>query len=125
MVYQPLPRHVLIVDDDPAICAMLAEVLGEEGYAVATAHDGDAALDALQAGPHGQIVLLDLLMPKVDGRAVYRALVDDPALLDSHRLVIMSASANFRDGEFPRADAVLPKPFEIEPLLTLVGRLAA
>ncbi|MGH2516763.1 MAG: response regulator transcription factor, partial [Ktedonobacterales bacterium] len=58
---------VLIVDDDPAIRKMLVEMLSLEGYATETATNGREALDQLAAsGP--RVVLLDLLMPEVDGR---------------------------------------------------------
>ena len=60
---------ILIVDDDPYIRKMLAEVLGLEGYPYETATNGQEALEALdKSGP--RLILLDLLMPVLDGRGV-------------------------------------------------------
>src|SRR5437879_9579439 len=64
---------ILIVDDDPAIRKMLVEMLSLEGYPTETAAHGREALDILDKG-NSRIVLLDLLMPIVDGRGVIDAL---------------------------------------------------
>src|SRR5260221_4988675 len=84
---------VLIVDDDPAIRKMLVEVLSLEGYATETAVNGRDALDKLAtSGP--RIVLLDLLMPEVDGRGVVEGLDADPAEREGHRFILVSAWTN-------------------------------
>jgi signal transduction histidine kinase/DNA-binding response OmpR family regulator len=75
-----LPR-LLIVDDEPALRTSLAELLQEEGFAVETAEDGLAALERLGAGPP-DVLLLDLMMPRLDGFAVLEWLRahPDPAI---------------------------------------------
>src|SRR5687768_16388162 len=64
---------VLIADDEAAITAGLSAILGDEGYEVETANDGQKALDLLTAGTFG-VVLADLKMPKVDGIALLKTM---------------------------------------------------
>ena len=65
------PRRILLVDDDPSLLVVLAEQLHDDGYDVATARDGQEAMRRLEAG-WPDLVLLDLMMPKVDGLALAR-----------------------------------------------------
>jgi DNA-binding response OmpR family regulator len=65
------PRRILLVDDDASLLVVLAEQLHEDGYEVATARDGQEALRRLDAG-WPDLILLDLMMPKVDGLALAR-----------------------------------------------------
>jgi DNA-binding response OmpR family regulator len=65
------PRRILLVDDDPSLLVVLAEQLHDDGYEVATARDGQEALRRLEAG-WPDLILLDLMMPKVDGLALAR-----------------------------------------------------
>ncbi|MGD9603158.1 MAG: response regulator transcription factor [Gammaproteobacteria bacterium] len=68
-----MPTSVLIVDDDVALCALLRDYLQEEGFDARVAHDGTAALDLLRTAPP-DIVLLDVMMPGMNGFDVLRAL---------------------------------------------------
>jgi len=63
----PSRPDVLLVEDDAAIREALSEVLADEGFAVQTAVHGQAALDALAAGARPKVILLDLMMPVMDG----------------------------------------------------------
>jgi DNA-binding response OmpR family regulator len=65
------PRRILLVDDDPSLLVVLAEQLHDDGYDVATARDGQEAMRRLEAG-WPDLVLLDLMMPRVDGLALAR-----------------------------------------------------
>lgn len=65
------PRRILLVDDDPNLLVVLAEQLHEDGYDVATARDGQEALRRLDAG-WPDLILLDLMMPRIDGLALAR-----------------------------------------------------
>lgn len=67
----PRPRRILLVDDDANLLVILAEQLSEDGYEVATARDGQEALRRLETG-WPDLILLDLMMPKVDGLALAR-----------------------------------------------------
>jgi CheY-like chemotaxis protein len=114
--------RVLVVDDEMDIRQALAEVLTDEGYQVASAADGAEALEQLHAF-HPNLVLLDLMMPGMNGwefRAAQK--VDPDPDLASVPVVILSALG--RDGVID-ADGYIQKPFELDELLTAVRRHAA
>jgi len=68
---EPRPQRILLVDDDANLLVVLAEQLHDDGYEVSTARDGQEALRRLEAG-WPDLILLDLMMPRVDGLAVAR-----------------------------------------------------
>jgi CheY-like chemotaxis protein len=110
---------VLIVDDDPAIRKMLVEVLSLEGYPTETADNGRQALEMLaKSGP--RLVLLDLLMPEVDGRGVINQLSEDPQERKKHRIILVSAWANLEASRDLEADGTLAKPFNVNQLLNVI-----
>src|SRR5215212_5076739 len=65
----PMNASVLVVDDDPAIAQLLAEVLGDEGYDVRSAANGQQALDEIELDPV-DVVISDVMMPQVNGLAL-------------------------------------------------------
>ena len=111
---------VLVVDDEPTIRELVVEVLRLEGYAAVGAADGRAALAAMEeAAP--DLVLMDVMMPGLDGRAAYLAMRARPAGV-AIPVVLMSAAAD--PARLPAGVAAfLPKPFDLEQLLGLVARL--
>ena len=115
-----MPRRILVVEDEPSIAHLLALALGEEGYEVAVAADGRAALGRL-AEARPDLVLSDAMMPHLDGAGLAAAMHADPALRDIP-LVLMSAVHTPPDGAAPHA-AFLPKPFDLDDLLATVARL--
>jgi two-component system response regulator CpxR len=68
-----LMEHVLIVDDDRELCELVAELLGEEGFAVEFANRSDAGLERALSGEHA-LVVLDVMMPGMNGFEVLRRL---------------------------------------------------
>jgi two-component system KDP operon response regulator KdpE len=68
---EPQPQRILLVDDDANLLVVLAEQLHDDGYEVATARDGQEALRRLEAG-WPDLIVLDLMMPRVDGLALAR-----------------------------------------------------
>ncbi len=117
--------RVLVVDDDPVIRRLIMVNLELEGFDVAEAVDGQAALDAV-AGRTPDVVVLDVAMPRLDGLATTAALRADPATSDI-KIVIVSAraqQADVRRGIEAGADAYLTKPFEPEVLIRCVRELA-
>ena len=116
--------HVLIVDDDRAIREMLICALQCEGYETQTLADGSQVLDTLAAMPDHSVALVDLMMPQVDGWAVFHALEARPDLLTRHAVVAMSAALMDRDECPAGARAVLRKPFDLERLYRLVAELS-
>jgi CheY-like chemotaxis protein len=119
-------RKVLVVDDDPFIRELLQDILADEGYSVAVARDGAEALEIL-AREHNFLVLLDLMMPRIDGPGVIRALERQPDIRDHNRVVVMSAAERlFAFSSTMQSDIIaeqLAKPFELETMLDLVSRL--
>lgn len=117
--------RVLLVDDDRAIRELLTFALESEGYSVMALADGTRVRDTLARSVEPCIVLMDLMMPRMDGWAVCRALSAEPALLTRHALVLMTA-ATLREGSEPaEARMMLRKPFDLDTLYRLVARIAA
>lgn len=114
---------VLVVDDDAEIRRFLCDLLESEGYTVRCAGDGREALEVLRTAPEPLVVMLDLMMPVLDGYQVLSELEHDSDLQKQRKFIVMSASERLLTGEFPRADALLPKPFELLGLLDLVDIL--
>lgn len=118
--------RVLAVDDDPVILRLLQLNLELEGHEVATAVDGRQALEQVAAwGP--EVVLLDVMMPHVDGFQVCQQLRDDPATRDIP-VVFLSAKAQSSDverGNEVGGTAYVTKPFDPLALVELIEQLAA
>ena len=117
-------HRILVVEDDDDIRDTLREVLIAEGYEVDIAKDGLDAYRKLQAGEHATLVLLDMMMPRMDGEAFLTALKGHPELADV-RVIVLSGNALARDrAEELSAAACLVKPFELDDLLGVVHRFA-
>jgi CheY-like chemotaxis protein len=120
------PVRVLIVDDDAAIRDTMRSLLEDEGYVVTEAVDGMAALEALRKSPPS-VVLLDLMMPKLDGAGVLGTVAGDRHLVNKHAFVLVTATSQTLTLAFVHllatlAVPVLHKPFDIEVLLDHVRR---
>lgn len=117
-------RRILVIDDDPAICALLSRVLEDAGYAVEEAPDGASALAMLAASPP-DLLITDVVMPGLAGWSVFaRARRVAPTL----PIVVMSGvDTGFPQQERALADQAvfLRKPFDIDQLLAAVARLLA
>lgn len=111
---------VLVVEDDALIRDAVVELLEYEGFEAVAAGDGAQALRWLRRGEVAPaIILLDLMMPVMDGWQFRAALLADPELA-AIPVLVMSAS----DPEGVAADAVIAKPFDARSLLDAIGRLA-
>jgi CheY-like chemotaxis protein len=108
---------VLVVDDDPDIRETLREVIEAEGYAVETAANGRAALEALIMGLNPSLIVLDLMMPSMSGWDVLGAIRGDRALADIP-VAVVSASGSRTPP--PGATHFLRKPIDLDALLDLV-----
>ena len=114
---------ILVVERDPHIRALETVFLTEAGYAVEFADDGAAALEqARRLRP--DLVITEIMVPKLDGLALCRQLKDDPATRGIMVLIfsILTASARARDGG---ADAFLRKTLAEQKLVDTVGQLLA
>ncbi|ACG75116.1 response regulator receiver protein [Anaeromyxobacter sp. K] len=112
--------RVLIVDDESDIRQAVAEVLAEEGHQVVAAGDGEEALAQIRAF-HPELVLLDLMMPVMNGWEFRAAQKGDP---DISAIPVVILSAMGRDGAID-ADGFIQKPFDLEMLLSMVRRHAS
>jgi CheY-like chemotaxis protein len=117
---------VLVVDDDSAVRTALKELFETEGYAVAVAANGRAALNHLATGLRPCVVLLDLMMPVMDGWDFRTEQLKDPALREIP--VFILTAAGFSDatiraqfGSIP----FVPKPPPHDELLAMVHRIVS
>jgi len=115
-------KTILVVDDEYAIVDALQALLEDEGYTVISASDGREALERLRETTP-DLVLLDLMMPEMDGRETLRVIRADPAL--AHLPVVVMSAAKHALARMPahEASATLPKPFAVERLLEVIERL--
>ncbi len=114
------PR-VLLVDDDLQIREFLEDALADEGFEVRTAATGRAALEALAEWRPG-LILLDLRMPDMNGwefRAQQRA---QPEVASIPVIVTTAGTSSQEDLASLAADAIVPKPFDLDELMATVRR---
>ena len=120
-----MSNRVMLVEDDEEIQMVLGQLLSMEGYEVQTARDGRAALDMLRQGAAPGVVLLDLMMPVMDGWAVRREMQADPALREVH-VIVRSGVVDLAAPQPALQDAeVLLKPLDLDVLLESVARHCA
>lgn len=116
---------VLVVDDDPVIVTLLQVNFEIEGYSVLTASDGEAGM-ALAYSGHPDVIVLDVMMPGIDGLEVARRLKSDSET-SSIPIVLLSAKAQSGDVQagLAVADDYVIKPFEPLELLDRVASAIA
>lgn len=115
-------KKILIVEDDADIREVLVQVLEFEGYQVVSAENGREALDRLNIGEPPGLILLDLMMPVMDGWRFRDAQLQDPKLAGIP-VVVLSADGNLQQkASIIHAAGYLKKPVELETLLNTVGR---
>lgn len=116
-------QTILIVEDDPLLSESMAELLTDAGYAVAAALNGADALTYLRTHAAPQLILLDLMMPVVDGFAFRREQLRDKALA---RIPVIVLSAIWRNEQVCSIGAAdwFTKPADIDALLQSIGRTA-
>jgi CheY-like chemotaxis protein len=114
---------VFIVEDDEDIRADLTAILRVKGFTVEDAANGRDALVRLRSGPHPCLVVLDLMMPVMNGWELRAAMRADADLRDIP-VVVVSGAGRIADEEAAALQpaAVLVKPFELSELLELVAR---
>ncbi|MBP2321024.1 two-component system response regulator MprA [Kibdelosporangium banguiense] len=115
--------RILVVDDDRAVRESLRRSLQFNGYQVETASDGQQALDTIGSGGRPDAMVLDVMMPRLDGLEVCRQLRstgdDLPILVLTARDLVSDRVAGLDAG----ADDYLPKPFALEELLARLRAL--
>lgn len=113
---------VLVVDDDPDILEALSEILEAEGFEIRRARNGKEALEKLEPDPP-QLILLDLMMPVMDGWEFAQRLRQLPPRVANIPIIVLSADRNVSN-KAAEIGAVghLAKPFELNDLLDMVRR---
>ena len=117
-------RRVVVADDDPDIVDILVFNLTAAGYDVESAADGVAALELVTAS-RPDLVVLDIMMPRMDGLQVLAALKAEPETKEIP-VVMLTARASDTDlweGWDAGADYYITKPFDLEELLRFIGYL--
>jgi DNA-binding response OmpR family regulator len=109
--------EILVVDDEVAIVAFIAEFLAEEGYTIRTAYDGAQALETIAAEPPA-LVLMDYSMPRMTGADVLLQLRQSGSTLP---IIVMSAEGQPEPFLARGANAFLHKPFDLDALLACVA----
>jgi CheY-like chemotaxis protein len=121
--------RVLVVDDDADIRATLRMALEDEQYTVAEAANGRIALEMLRSSSKPHVVLLDALMPEMNGEELLRIVAGDSVLSQRHRYIFFTARSS---GLTPSLEAalttlrapVVAKPFDINVLTETVAASA-
>lgn len=113
------PKTILVVDDEFYTAEILTFVLEGEGYRVLTAVNGRDGLDKLKLSPI-DLVILDIMMPIMNGAEMARAMQADPVLAGVPILVTSALSESVVKGMVGRYQGFLRKPFQIESVLAQV-----
>jgi len=119
-----MPQRILIADDEPAIATSLQFLFGNAGFDTQTARDGEEALRlAGDFAPH--LIVLDLMLPRLSGLEVCRALRADPrqAGIKVLMLTARGSTADFASGQAAGVNVYQVKPFSTKELLALARRL--
>lgn len=117
-------KKILIVDDEPNILMSLEFLMKKSGYEVYIARDGAEALTMIDA-EHPDIIILDIMMPNVDGYEVCQSVKNDPELYHI-KIIFLSAKSKEEDiqkGYDIGADLYITKPFSTRELIKKVGEL--
>lgn len=122
-------ERILVVDDDQAIRETLRFVLEDTGYEVEEAEDGVVALQRLRSSTRPMVVLLDLMMPRMDGDELLSRVADDADLRQFHAFVLLTANPRAQTLTFGRSGSQMTvpyveKPFDLDDLLDVVAQAA-
>ena len=112
--------RVLVVDDDTELRESFIEVLQDSGFLTASAANGFEALQQLRTDSLPCLILLDLMMPRMDGRTFRERQLEDSRLRDIPVVVVSACRDVAAETRGLRAAAVLKKPLDIHDLLAAV-----
>jgi CheY-like chemotaxis protein len=115
-------KSIMIVEDDYDVRDALVQVLEYEGYRVASAANGQEAIDRLRDGLSPGLILLDLMMPVMDGRQFRARQMEDPSLAAIPVIIISADGRVDQKAAAMGVAAFLKKPIEVDSLLDLIAR---
>lgn len=118
-------RAILIVDDDADIREALVDVLSDHGYVASSVANGREALELLRAGDQPGLILLDLMMPVMDGVEFRREQLEDPTLRELPVVLISAGNDLGRQASLLGAADAVQKPIDLSRLLTAIARQLA
>jgi CheY-like chemotaxis protein len=118
-----MERTVLVVEDDRELAGVLADALSEYGYRVECAHDGAVALARLESAQRPSAIILDLLMPEMDGLEFLGSRKDNSAISDIPVIVLTGQRGMTSKARALAADVVLEKPVKLLMLVEAIHRL--
>lgn len=121
-------HRILVVDDDPDIRETVADVLQDEGHTVQVASNGREALDLLRDGqgaPLPELVLLDLMMPELDGWGFLAEVERDPRLASLPVVVFSAYTSGQASVASLKVRGFVRKPLRLEELLDAITRATA
>ena len=119
-----MTKRVLVVEDDAAVSHMITQILRAEGYESTAAEEGRSALDLLRSQPF-DIVILDVMLPGMDGISILKAIREEPSLNGVPVLMLSAKTddattwAGWRAG----CDYYMTKPFDPDELISILKRL--
>jgi DNA-binding response OmpR family regulator len=111
-------RKLLVIDDDTKLLASYRDLLSPYGFEVLTAADGEIAIPLVEKNPDIQLVILDLAMPRMDGREWLRWF---RAMRQELPVIVITAYKLDPDDADLKPAVILEKPFHVAELLDLVG----
>jgi len=114
--------RVLVVEDDVDIRDLIADILRLEGYSVDAVENGREALELLRTGPPPRVILLDLMMPVMNGWEFRTAQAQDPALAAIPVVILTGGGNASAAAQGLGVDTFLRKPVDLDELLEIVGR---
>ena len=115
------PAPILVVEDEPDLRSLMVGLLEGDGYRAVGASNGEEALEALREGLRPCLILLDLMMPRMDGWAFRAAQRREPSLAPIPVVVVTGYGQQLAARPLG-AVATLAKPFDLDKLLELVAR---
>ena len=119
-----LLARILIAEDNAEIRALVSSILSEEGHKVSVAQNGQQALD-MMGDDAPDLLVLDIMMPQVDGYGVLKEL-RNTGLRDTVKILVLTAKTSESDwvrGYKLGADSYITKPFDIDELTAQVNEL--
>jgi CheY-like chemotaxis protein len=114
-------KKILIVEDDPEIRDALTEILEFEGYQVAIAKNGKEGIDYLRTFPSPSLILLDFMMPIMNGQQFLEAKKEDPGISQIPVVILSADNAVEQKAKISERGQFLKKPVELDHLLDIVN----